>query len=151
MGLRQKASLRRTQISDQQDLNQRSSSPSPRKSKTTKRPAMKLVTKKLLAHEPGLDAFLDPKNPFEEPAAPPLKRPEGAPSRVIAAVDTLGKLESAVLTALFPPTGEPPATLEEISEELGMSTDEVKNIADEALRGLRGGCASYQRVSKAWN
>jgi hypothetical protein len=101
---------------------------------------MKLVTKKLVANEPGLDAFLDPKNPFEEPAAPPLKRPEEAPSRVIAAVDTLGKLESAVLTALFPPTGE-----------LGMSTDEVKNIADEALRGLRGGCASYQRVSKAWN
>ncbi len=146
MGLRQKASLRRTQISDQQDLNQRSSSPSPQKSKTTKRPSMKLVT-----NEPGLDAFLDPKKPFEEPAAPPLKRPEEAPSRVIAAVDTLGKLESAVLTALFPPTGEPPATLEEISEELGMSTDEVKNIADEALRGLRGGCASYQRVSKAWN
>jgi DNA-directed RNA polymerase sigma subunit (sigma70/sigma32) len=106
---------------------------------------------KLVTNEPGLDAFLDPKREFEAPVTPPLKRPEATPSRVTAAVNTLGKLESAVLAALFPPSGEPPATLEEISEELGMSIDEVKNIADEALRGLRGGCTSHQRVSKAWN
>ena len=106
---------------------------------------------KLVTNEPGLDAFLNPKKTFEEPVALLLKRPEESSSRVVAAVYTLGKLESAVLTALFPPNGAPPSTVEEISEELGMSTDEIKNIADEALRGLRGGCASHQRISKAWN
>ena len=106
---------------------------------------------KLVTNEPGLDAFLDPKKTFDDPVDIPRKRPEATPSRVTAAVDSLGKLESAVLAALFPPSGEPPLSMEEISEELGMSIDEVKNIADEALRGLRGGCASQQRVSKAWN
>jgi len=76
---------------------------------------------------------------------------EPAPSRVEAAVKTLGKLESEVIAALFPPNGEPPATLEEISEELGMTVPEVQNIADEALRGLRGIRSGPQRVSKAWN
>ena len=76
---------------------------------------------------------------------------ETSPSRVQTAVETLGKLEMEVIAALFPPSGEPPATIEEVAHTLGMSAEEVKNIADEALRGLRGLRPIAQRVSKAWN
>jgi hypothetical protein len=151
MGLRQKSSLRRTHINHRNDLNERSETSSPRKSKTARRPAMKLVSKNVQSLDPNLDEFLDPQKQFEPPLSIPLGRPDATPTRVAAAVNMLGKLESAVLAALFPPSGEPPASIEEISEELGMSTEEVKNIADEALRGLRGGSVGGQRVSKAWN
>jgi len=76
---------------------------------------------------------------------------ESSPTRVEVAVTTLGKLESAVIAALFPPNGDAPSTLEEISKELGMTVAEVQNIADEALRGLRGVRTGAQRISKAWN
>lgn len=151
MGLRQKSSLRRTQINNRNDLNERPTTSSPRKSKSNRRPAMKLVTKSAAAVEPSLDDFLNPQKSFEPPLAIPTSRPRATPDRVAAAVKTLGKLETAVLAALFPPAGEVPASVEEIAEDLGMSVEEVKNIADEALRGLRGGCVGQQRVSKAWN
>lgn len=112
---------------------------------------MKLVAKSAAAVEPSLDDFLNPQKSFEPPLAIPTSRPRATPDRVAAAVNTLGKLETAVLAALFPPAGEVPASVEEIAEDLGMSVEEVKNIADEALRGLRGGCVGQQRVSKAWN
>jgi DNA-directed RNA polymerase sigma subunit (sigma70/sigma32) len=41
--------------------------------------------------------------------------------------------------------------MEEISKDLGMTVEEVRNIADEALRGLRGLRSGAPRVSKAWN
>jgi DNA-directed RNA polymerase sigma subunit (sigma70/sigma32) len=105
----------------------------------------------LVSIDKELEQFLDPGCEFEAPVAVPVSTTEPAPSRVEAAVKTLGKLESEVIAALFPPNGEPPATLEEISNELGMTVAEVQNIADEALRGLRGLRSGPQRVSKAWN
>ena len=104
-----------------------------------------------MSHDERLAQFLDPTFDFLAPAMPPLEQPAEAPSRVEVAVQTLGKLESEVIAALFPPNGEPPATLEEVSNELGMTVAEVQNIADEALRGLRGVRTSAQRISKAWN
>jgi DNA-directed RNA polymerase sigma subunit (sigma70/sigma32) len=98
-----------------------------------------------------LEQFLNPSCDFDAPLIPSGDQPEATPSRVDVAVRTLGKLESEVIAALFPPNGEPPATLEEISKELGMTVAEVQNIADEALRGLRGVRSSAQRISKAWN
>jgi len=98
-----------------------------------------------------LEQFLDPSCDFDPTLTLAADSNVGSPSRVEAAVKTLGKLESEVIAALFPPTGEPPATLEEISTDLGMSVEEVQNIADEALRGLRGLSPGGQRISKAWN
>ena len=98
-----------------------------------------------------LEQFLDSTCDLDLPLAPSPDRPTEAPSRVEVAVRTLGELESEVIGALFPTNGEPPATLEDISKELGMTVNEVQNIADEALRGLRGVRTSAQRVSKAWN
>ncbi|MEY4670073.1 MAG: hypothetical protein RL518_2772 [Pseudomonadota bacterium] len=106
---------------------------------------------KLVSADKRLEQFLDPSCDFDAPCIPSVKESPANPSRVEAAVRTLGKLESEVIAALFPPSGEPPATLEEISKDLGMSVAEVQNIADEALRGLRGVRTSAQRVSKAWN
>ena len=147
MALRQRASLRRTQASDNRDLKSRSVNRSSRKPRSSKSQA----NIKLVPRDPSLEAFLDPNKEFDSPLSIPVDRPEAAPSKVEVAVRTLGELESAVLTALFPPAGGPPATLEEVSEDLGMSIAEVRNIADEALRGLRGGRTSAQRLSKAWN
>jgi DNA-directed RNA polymerase sigma subunit (sigma70/sigma32) len=105
----------------------------------------------LVSPDEQLAQFLNPSCDFDLALMPTGEQPVEAPSRVEVAVKTLGKLESEVIAALFPPNGEPPATLEEISKELGMTVGEVQNIADEALRGLRGVRTSAQRISKAWN
>jgi DNA-directed RNA polymerase sigma subunit (sigma70/sigma32) len=70
--------------------------------------------------------------------------------KVEKAVNSLGQLESEVIAALFPADGRDPATFEMIAERLGMTMEEVKGIADNALRGLRGGRA-LARISNAWN
>jgi DNA-directed RNA polymerase sigma subunit (sigma70/sigma32) len=105
----------------------------------------------LVSTDKQLEQFLNPECDFDAPFLPSPEQPEATPSRVEVAVKTLGQLESEVIAALFPPNGEPPATLDEISKELGMTVAEVQNIADEALRGLRGVRTSAQRISKAWN
>ena len=149
MGLRQRKSLPRCQTPEGEQPERKSSSRSSRKTSKTKTRANPNI--KLVSHDERLAQFLDPTFDFLAPAMPPLEQPAEAPSRVEVAVQTLGKLESEVIAALFPPNGEPPATLEEVSNELGMTVAEVQNIADEALRGLRGVRTSAQRISKAWN
>ena len=149
MGLRQRKSLVRCQSADGEQPQRKSSSrsslkPSTRKNRT--RPSIKLVS-----NDEQLEQFLDPSCDFEAHLTSVTNQANPAPSRLEEAVQTLGKLECAVIAALFPPTGEPPATLEEISRDLGMTIAEVQNIADEALRGLRGVRTSAQRISKAWN
>lgn len=149
MGLRQRKSLVRCQSTEGEQPKRKSSSRNSRKSKSAA--ARRNPNIKLVSIDKELEQFLDPGCDFESPVAAPMSPNEPAPSRVEAAVKTLGKLESEVIAALFPPNGEPPATLEEISEQLGMTVPEVQNIADEALRGLRGLRSGPQRVSKAWN
>jgi len=143
MGLRQKTSLKRCQNSERDGLDAK---PLKRRSKKS-RSAPGTIS--LVPTQPHLDEFLDPSSVFE-----PTLSSNGAistPTRVESAVNNLGKLESEVIAALFPPSGEAPASMHEISKELGMSVEEVRNIADEALRGLRGLRNGPQRVSKAWN
>jgi hypothetical protein len=149
MGLRQRKSLTRCQTNEGQQPERKSSSRSPKKSTRARARANPNIT--LVSPDERLEQFLDPSCDFDLPFVPPANQPAEAPSRVEVAVQTLGKLESEVIAALFPPNGEPPATLEEISKELGMTVGEVQNIADEALRGLRGVRTSAQRISKAWN
>jgi DNA-directed RNA polymerase sigma subunit (sigma70/sigma32) len=105
----------------------------------------------LVSADDQLEQFLNAECDFEALVTGTPHQASSTPSRVEVAVKTLGKLESEVIAALFPSNGEPPATLEEVSQELGMTVAEVQNIADEALRGLRGLRSGSQRVSKAWN
>jgi len=149
MGLRQRKSLSRCQTTEGDQPKQKSSSRSPKKASTAKTRSNPNI--KLVSNDKLLEQFLNPSCDFDAPLIPSGDQPEATPSRVDVAVRTLGKLESEVIAALFPPNGEPPATLEEISKELGMTVAEVQNIADEALRGLRGVRSSAQRISKAWN
>ena len=155
MGLRQRKSLVRCQTPNGEQPQRNSSSRSslkPSARGTRSHPTIKLVsTDNLASADKQLEQFLDPSSDFEPPLTPATVQGHAEPSRVEEAVQTLGKLESEVIAALFPPTGESPATLEEISKDLGMTIAEVQNIADEALRGLRGVRTSAQRVSKAWN
>lgn len=153
MGLRQRKSLLRCQTTEGEQPKRKSSSRSPRRasSKTSRpNPSIKLVSiDKEIDKE--LEDFLDPGCDFKPSLAVEAQQSVSTGSRVETAVKTLGKLESEVIAALFPPGGEPPASLEEISQDLGMTIAEVQNIADEALRGLRGLRTGPQRVSKAWN
>ena len=150
MGLRQRKSLLRCHTNEGGQPKRKPSSRSSKKSVTNanrSNPSIKLVS-----IDKQLDEFLNPEVDFNPGLnSPATNQPVSAQSRVEVAVKTLGKLESEVIAALFPPTGEPPATLEDISRDLGMSVAEVQNIADEALRGLRGLRTGPQRVSKAWN
>ena len=143
MGLRQKTSLKRCQNSERGGLDAK-----PLKRRTKKsRSATRSIS--LVTTQPRLDEFLDASSLFEPSLSPDA--PISTPTRVESAVSNLGKLESEVIAALFPPSGEAPASMQEISKELGMSVEEVRNIADEALRGLRGLRSGSQRFSKAWN
>jgi len=149
MGLRQRKSLLRDQTTEGEEPKRKSSSRSPKK--TSSAPRRSPAKIQLVSADEQLQQFLDPTFDFEAPVASTAEQSAAAPSRVEVAVNTLGKLESEVIAALFPPNGEPPATLEEISKDLGMTVGEVQNIADEALRGLRGLRSGPQRISKAWN
>jgi hypothetical protein len=154
MGLRQRKSLTRCQTTEGEQPKRTSSSRSPKKTRsttrrsTTRRSAAPI---KLVSVDDQLEQFLNADFDFEAPVSVTSEQPAATPSKVEVAVKTLGKLESEVIAALFPPNGEPPATLEEISNDLGMTVAEVQNIADEALRGLRGLRTGPQRISKAWN
>ena len=159
MGLRQRKSLLRCQSTEGDQPKRKSSSQNqkkPRSKKSARNPNIKLVSGDNGLSEKDLEQFLDPNCDFEPAltiSPKTLSDAPGvpAPTRVEAAVKTLGKLESEVIAALFPPSGGPPATLDEISQDLGMTVAEVQNIADEALRGLRGLQSGPPRISKVWN
>lgn len=147
MGLRQRTSLKRTQNTESNELKAKSSTHPTKKIRAkSSKASIKLVTP-----DSALKDFLNPNSDFEAPLKTLSNQTATAPSRVEAAVGSLGKLESEVIAALFPPSGGPPATLQQVSEDLGMSVEEVQNIADEALRGLRGARTAVPRISKAWN
>jgi hypothetical protein len=70
--------------------------------------------------------------------------------KVEEAKSGLGRLESEVISALFPSNGLP-ESFESIAIRLGMSVKEVKSIADNALRSLRGTKGLPARPSSVWN
>jgi DNA-directed RNA polymerase sigma subunit (sigma70/sigma32) len=73
-----------------------------------------------------------------------------AVERVEEAKEALGRLENEIISSLFPATGLP-QSMEEIANRLGMTLKEVKEVADNALRGLRGTKSSRPRLSTVWN
>lgn len=82
--------------------------------------------------------------------APPQKQDE-AIEKMDTAIKSLSKLESEVMSALFPTDGSIPQSYELIASRFGMTVEEVKGIADNALRGLRGTRGPNGRISTAWN
>jgi hypothetical protein len=79
-----------------------------------------------------------------------LDKEQVAAQRVEEAKEALGKLECEIVSALFPASGMP-ATVEEVAQRLGMTVKEVRDVADNALRGLRGTKSSRPRLSTVWN
>lgn len=74
-----------------------------------------------------------------------------AVEKMESALKGLGKLEGDVMNALFPTDGSLPQSYELIANRFGMTVEEVKGIADNALRGLRGVKGPNGRISTVWN
>jgi DNA-directed RNA polymerase sigma subunit (sigma70/sigma32) len=105
----------------------------------------------LVATDPELDAFL---NVQIQPLAPEADKGVNhieTTSKVASAMESLGSLESAVISAIFPSDGSAPQSFEQVAAKLGMTVDEVKGLADNALRGLRGSKSLTPRLSTVWN
>jgi hypothetical protein len=83
-------------------------------------------------------------------AIPSGQSEEDAANRVEKAKECLGRLETEIVEALFPAQGSP-EPLEDIANRLGMTQKEVREVADNALRGLRGTKSSRARLSTVWN
>jgi len=119
------------------------------KTKGTKKRKVRQPTMRLVKAPTEITDLLSEPLPTSKPL------PEGADPGIIAKVDgamrSLGKLESEIIAALFPAMGGSPETMDAIATRLGMSEEEVKNIVDSALRGLRGTRGPGTRISTVWN
>jgi DNA-directed RNA polymerase sigma subunit (sigma70/sigma32) len=106
----------------------------------------------LVSSDPELANFLkSPQAPCPKPAANEQAPEAIASVKVGKAIQTLGKLEAEVIEALFPTSGDEPETFEDLADRLGMTVEEVKGVADNALRGLRGSRLGGLRISTVWN
>lgn len=134
------------------------SSTSPTKPPTTNsrsQPTLKLQSsdKLPLKDAPMIDIDLEELLKFETiftKEAPVEQNEEDASNRVEKAKECLGRLETEIIEALFPAQGSP-EPLEDIAKRLGMTQKEVREVADNALRGLRGTKSSRGRLSTVWN
>ena len=99
--------------------------------------------------DPTLQQLLDFETPVA-PVCPKQLQEEAAAERIEEAKEALGKLEGEIISALFPTVGLP-ESLEVIASRLGMTVKEVRDVADNALRGLRGTKSSRPRLSTVWN
>ena len=81
----------------------------------------------------------------------PIVKTNNAVEKMESALKGLGKLEGEVMNALFPTDGSLPQSYELIANRFGMTVEEVKGIADNALRGLRGVKGPNGRISTVWN
>jgi DNA-directed RNA polymerase sigma subunit (sigma70/sigma32) len=144
MALRQK-SLPKLSAPKPVEPTRESSAKRPRKSR---KPATQKATVTVVSSDPNLKAILE--DSCRSQITVHTSNSEAAASRKVEeAKQSLGSLESEVISALFPASGMP-ESFEEVAARLGMSPVEVKEIADNALRGLRGP-ARTPRNSSAWN
>jgi hypothetical protein len=127
-----------------------------RNSKKSGRPRLTLArTLKLeatgpqLATDPTLEELLQIK-PAVLQNQDARNKEQVSTERVEEAKEALGKLECEIVSALFPSSGSP-ASFEEIAQRLGMTVKEVREVADDALRGLRSTKSSRSRISTVWN
>jgi hypothetical protein len=95
-----------------------------------------------------LDVLLESPMPIQ--SADTSTQEEATTRKVEEAKKELGKLECEVISALFPSNGLP-ESFESIALRLGMTVKEVRDLADNALRGLRGTKGAPSRASSIWN
>lgn len=146
MALRQK-SLPKLSAQKPVEPSRKVSAQNPRKSR---KPATRKAKVTVVSSEPNLKAILEDTCSAQVKVTLHCSTSEAATTqKVEEAKQSLGNLESEVISALFPASGMP-ESFEEVAERLGMSPLEVKDIADNALRGLRGP-ARTPRTSSAWN
>lgn len=142
MGLRQKSALK---PAPPQEGNVDSSSLSKKRGAKSK---IRRSNIHLVSSDPKLTQFVN------EPAQTNQTTSNGDAQSTVGKVEeakqSLGRLECEIISALFPPSGAP-QSFEEIASHLGMTVKEVQEIADDALRGLRGPARSRARVSTVWN
>ena len=112
-------------------------------------PKKKARPARLSCADPELNDFLSAMRPIT-PLDDTKQTRLAAAARVDEAKERLGSLESEVIAALFPDSGFP-ESFESIASRLGMTPKEVREVADNALRGLRGVKCSPPRISSAWN
>jgi DNA-directed RNA polymerase sigma subunit (sigma70/sigma32) len=97
-----------------------------------------------------LEQLLEMEPSYAQEELSQEEREKVAVERVEEAKEALGRLENEIISSLFPPTGLP-QSMEEIASRLGMTLKEVREVADNALRGLRGTKSSRPRLSTVWN
>ncbi len=116
-----------------------------------RRAALNRVAVKLVSSDPALAQFLQPDLlSSSDPKSSNAAR-EVASAKVERAVSSLGKLEAEVIEALFPTSGAAPESFDSLASRLGMTVEQVKGVADNALRDLRGSRRSGLRLSPVWN
>lgn len=143
MACRQKPLSKLSEVTQQDNLS-KAKSPRKRMGATSERAHRARVA----AAVPALKAVA-PESIAVEP--PTVLDPEAiAAQKVEEAKKCLGNLECEVISALFPPCGLP-QSVEDVAAKLGMNIQEVKDIADNALRGLRGPKTLAPRPSNVWN
>jgi hypothetical protein len=159
MGLRRRSSLDAKLTDTPEDTPVETSAPSKKSSAQLTRAKFKTTPKRadqahlrparLVCSDPDLEKLIT-QPPPELVAANQKQIEHDAAERVAEAKQRLGGLENEVISALFPNTGFP-ESFESIAARLGMTIKEVQEVADNALRGLRGVKGSPPRISSAWN
>jgi hypothetical protein len=145
MGLRQKSMSKLVGVDHQEEPGQDTTPRKSSKDASNKRPRKVRV----VSPTPSLQAVLKQSKPAK-PLAQAADPEAIAAQKVEEAKQSLGNLECEVISALFPATGAP-QSFEEVATRLGMTIPEVKEIADNALRGLRGPKQQPNRMSTVWN
>lgn len=140
MSLRRKTSARSINKQSPRPLNRALPSRSNNSQSTSKTP-------QLATAESVVEFFL--AAPAAAEVASGQQSANGTKEKVEQAKRSLGELECEVISALFPASGEP-ESMESIAIRLGMSVQEVRSLADSALRGLRGN-KGLPRPSSVWN
>ncbi len=148
MGLRQRSSLKPVGQQENQKPDKKRKALQPRGRYPLSETPQSSI--KILRKDPMLSLLLDSGPDGLRPVRDDGHAVSETVIKVEKAVCSLGQLESEVISALFPSDGSSPASFEVIAERLGMTPEEVKGIADNALRGLRG-TRGNSRISKAWN
>jgi DNA-directed RNA polymerase sigma subunit (sigma70/sigma32) len=126
-------------------------SPRSKSVKTKSSQTVKLIAPVMAAPlDLTLEQLLDMAPPHVEEDMTKEEREQVAVERVEEAKEALGRLENEIISSLFPHNGLP-ESMETIASRLGMTLKEVREVADNALRGLRGTKSSKPRLSTVWN
>jgi hypothetical protein len=155
MALRRKTSLQRVIDAEFEGADKGPTDSSPQKSRSAtlqltkpatppSQPASEII-------DPAIEKFLDMSSLPLAPAPASENALGETTARVEKAMDNLGELESAVIGALFPTDGSPPASFDEVGRKLGLTLEEVRELADNGLRSLRSTTARPPRISTVWN